>query len=123
MATLSRPQLVLKSIQEDGQDLTHTTLQVTKTATMTYGTILKADFTEASATELASATFDAPYVIDDYRLLDEDVKTGDKLTVRAVSGPQFLILRSSLLKLGSTALDTAEVALYVAGSNVIDVQA
>ena len=122
MATLSRPQLVLKSIQEDGQDLTHTTLQVIKTATMTYGTLLVADFTEAVAADVTT-TYAVAYVIDDYRLLDEDVATGDVLTVRAVSKPEFLILRSSLLKLGSTALTEAQVTAYVAGSNVIDVQA
>ena len=123
MATLSRPQLVLKSIQEDGQDLTHTTLQVVKTATMTYGTILKADFTEATATELSSGTWDAPYVIDDYRLLDETVATNDELTIRAVSQPQFLVLRESQLKLGSTVLSVGELADYIAGANPIDTQA
>lgn len=123
MATLSRPQLVLKTLQEDGQDLTHTTLQVTTTATMTYGTILKADFTEASATELAEATFDAPYVIDDYRLLDETVTVGDVLTIRALSQPQFCILRESQLKLGSTVLSAGELALYIAGAKPVDTQA
>lgn len=123
MATLSRPQLVLDTLQHDGQDLTHTTLQVVKTDTMTYGTILKADFTEATATELAEGTWDAPYVVDDYRLLDTDVVTGDELTIRALSQPQFTVLRESQLKLGSTALDAGELALYKAGANPIDTQA
>lgn len=123
MTTLSRPQLVLKSLQEDGQDLTHTTLQVIKTATMTYGTILKADFTEATATELAEGTWDAPYVIDDYRLLDTDVAVGDELTIRAVSQPEFLILRESQLKLGATVLSAPELVLYKAGAKPVDTQA
>lgn len=123
MATLSRPQLVLKSMQEDGQDLTHTTLQVTYTGDEAYGTLLKADGTVATATELAEATWDVAYVIDDYRILDQDIEVGDVLTLRVVKAPQFLILRSSLLKLSGVALSDAEVLLYVAGSKVIDVQA
>ena len=123
MTTLTRPQLVLNTIQYDGQGLTHTTLQVTKTATMTYGTILKADFTEATATELAEVTWDAPYVIDDYRLLDETVATNDELTIRALSQPQFTVLRESQLKLGATVLSAGELVLYKAGANPIDTQA
>jgi len=123
MATLTRPQLVLDTIQHDGQDLTHTTLQVVKTATMTYGTILKADGTEATATDLAELTWDAPYVIDDYRLLDSTVATNDELTIRALSQPQFTVLRESQLKLGGTALDAGELALYKAGAKPIDTQA
>ncbi len=123
MATFLRPQLVLKSLQADGkQDLTHETLQVTKTATMSFGTLLKADFTEAAATELATATWDVAYVIDDYQLLDTTIATGDVLTVSAIRRPEWLSLRGDQLKLGATALSAGELTLYIAGAKPAEVQ-
>ena len=122
MATLSRPQLVLKSLQEGRQDLTHETIQVTKTATMSFGTLLKADFTEATATELAELTYDIGYIIDDYQLLDTTVAVGDELTVSAVRHPEWISFRGEYLKLGATALDAGELALFVAGSKPAEIQ-
>lgn len=122
MATLSRPQLVLKSLQEDRQDLTHETIQVTKTATMSFGTLLKADRTEATATELAELTYDIGYIIDDYQLLDTTVEVGTELTVSAVRHPEWISFRGEYLKLGATALDAGELALFVAGSKPAEIQ-
>lgn len=122
MATLSRPQLVLKSLQEDRQDLTHETIQVTKTDTMSFGTLLKADRTEATATELAEVTYDIGYIIDDYQLLDTTVAVGTELTVSAVRHPEWISFRGEYLKLGATALDAGELALFVAGSKPAEIQ-
>ena len=120
MATLTRPQLVLKSLQSDGQYATHKTQEVTKTATMTYGTLLKADLTEATATDLASGTYDIGFIIDDASI--DEAATGAVVTVSCVSRPEWLIFRGSELKLGSTALTAPQIVLFEAGSNPIEVQ-
>lgn len=118
MATLSRPQLVLRAIAEAWA--THTSLEVTKTATMSFGTILKADGTEATATELASGTYDVGYIIDDAYI--SEIAVGETYLARVVSRPEWTVLRGAELKLGATALDAGELALFVAGSKPVDVQ-
>lgn len=118
MATLSRPQLVLRAIAEAWA--THSSLEVTKTATMSFGTILKADGTEATATELAEATYDVGFIIDDAAIAEVD--TGDTFLARVVKNPEWIVFRGDELKLGATALDASELALFVAGSKPVDVQ-
>ncbi len=109
MATLSRNQVVLRALQGEGTGdaMINTTLQVTKTATMTNGTLLKADFTEAVEADLASAV---AYVIDDH--LIDAVATGDEATIRAVVELDWVIFRAEELKLGSTALSEAQLTTF-----------
>ncbi|BAV80914.1 hypothetical protein [Vibrio phage RYC] len=120
MTILTRPQLVLKSLQADGQDMTHMSVEITKTATMSYGSLLKADAEEATAAELADGAWDVSYIIDDLKV--EDLEVGDTMLARCVSQPQFLILRGELIKLGDTPLDAGELALYVAGAKPVEIQ-
>lgn len=112
MATITRPQLVLKSLQSDGQYMTHDTIQVTKTATMTYGTLLEADATESVTADITAGT--VAYVIDDLAILSSEVATGDVLTVSAVhaKGMDWVIFKADELKLGSTALSGAELTTF-----------
>ncbi len=109
MATLSRNQVVLRALQGEGTGdaMINTTLQVTKTATMTNGTLLKADFTEAVEADLASAV---AYVIDDH--LIDAVATGDEATIRAVAELDWVIFRAEELKLGSTPLTGTQLTTF-----------
>ena len=112
MATLSRNQVVLRALQGEGTGdaMINTTLQVTKTATMTNGTLLKADFTEAAAADLVAETYDVAYVIDDH--LINGVATSDEATIRAVVELDWVIFRAEELKLGSTPLTAAQLTLF-----------
>lgn len=116
MPTISRDQLVVhRGLQ--GEEITFTTLQLTKTATMSYGTLLQADKTECTATELAAGTYDVGFIIDDVAF--EDVAIGETMAVRCVRRPDLVIVRASLLKLGATALSAAQVTLFETGSNAV----
>ncbi len=110
MATLSRNQVVLRALQGEGTGdaMINTTLQVTKTATMTNGTLLKADFTEAADADITAG--DVVYVIDDY--LIDAVSTGDEATIRAVVELDWVIFRAEELKVGSTALSAAQLTAF-----------
>ncbi len=110
MATLSRNQVVLRALQGEGTGdaMINTTLQVTKTATMTNGTLLKADFTEAADEDITAG--DVVYVIDDY--LIDAVSTGDEATIRAVVELDWVIFRAEELKVGSTALSAAQLTAF-----------
>ena len=116
MATISRPQLVVHNAL-NGTEITHTTLQLTRTATMVQGTLLKADQAEASATELAALTYDVGFVIDDQDF--EDVVVGQTYHVRCVRRPDLVIMVGALIKLGSTPVDAGELALFQSGSNAV----
>lgn len=118
MATLSRPQLVLKSIADAWA--THDTLQITKTAAHVNGTILKADEGLATATELAGGTYDVGFIIDDLSVNEAEV--GDVMTVRVLKRPEWTVLRGSELRLSATVLTDAQVLLFKAGSKPVDVQ-
>lgn len=110
MATLSRNQVVLRALQGEGTGdaMINTTLQVTKTATMTHGTLLKADFTEAADADITAG--DVVYVIDDY--LIDAVATGDEATIRAVVELDWVIFRAEELKVGSTPLSEAQLTAF-----------
>lgn len=110
MATLSRNQVVLRALQGEGTGdaMINTTLQVTKTATMTHGTLLKADFTEAADADITAG--DVVYVIDDF--LIDAVATGDEATVRAVVELDWVIFRAEELKVGSTPLTEAQLTAF-----------
>lgn len=110
MATLSRNQVVLRALQGEGMGdaMINTTLQVTKTATMTNGTLLKADFTEAADADITAG--DVVYVIDDY--LIDAVATGDEATIRAVVELDWVIFRAEELKVGSTPLTEAQLTAF-----------
>lgn len=110
MATLSRNQVVLRALQGEGTGdaMINTTLQVTKTATMTHGTLLKADFTEAADADITAG--DVVYVIDDF--LIDAVATGDEATVRAVVELDWVIFRAEELKVGSTPLSEAQLTAF-----------
>ncbi|AUR89047.1 hypothetical protein NVP1121O_019 [Vibrio phage 1.121.O._10N.286.46.C4] len=116
MPTISRDQLVLHRGLA-GEEITFTTLQLTKTATMSYGTLLQADQTEATATELAAGTYDIGFIIDDVAF--EAVADGQTMAVRCVRRPDLVITRASMLKLGATVLTAPQVALFEAGSNAV----
>lgn len=90
MATLVRNQVVLDKLSADrtGDDMTHRTESVTKTATMTNGSCLIGD-TEAAI--LNVATVDG--VIDDIRI--DDAAVGDVVLVRVAHS--FCKFRTSLL--------------------------
>ncbi len=114
MATLSRNQVFLDSFSAErtGQQMVKQTLQVTKTATMTHGTLLLADFTEAAGTDLAA---NAVYVIDDF--LIDSVETGDEATVAAIDftiagSKSNVLLRGSELRLGATALTPTQLTTF-----------
>lgn len=110
MATLSRNQVVLRALQGEGTGdaMINTTLQVTKTATMTHGTLLKADFTEAADADITAG--DVVYVIDDF--LIDAVATGDEATIRAVVELDWVIFRAEELKVGSTQLTEAQLTAF-----------
>lgn len=108
MTTLTRPQLVLQSLQSDGTFMTHTTLEVEKTATMTYGTLLEADGTESTDTTLTAGT--VTYVIDDHCI--DEVDTGTTTSVSVVSGLDWVTFREELLNIGGTALTTAQLTTF-----------
>jgi hypothetical protein len=110
MATLSRNQVVLRALQGEGTGdaMINTTLQVTKTATMTHGTLLKADFTEAADADITAG--DVVYVIDDF--LIDAVATGDEATVRAVVELDWVIFRAEELKVGNTPLSEAQLTAF-----------
>lgn len=109
MPTHTRPQVVATYLESAGvdSDMIFTSLEVTKTATMTHGTILKADATEAIAADLPAA---AVYVIDD--LLIDQAETGDVVTVRAVEALDWVKFYGANLKLGSTALSAGELTSF-----------
>lgn len=110
MATLKREQVVANFQQyagTDTYDLTHETLQVTKTATMTHGTLLVAAGTEAINTDLAS---NVVYVIDDPKI--DFAATGDEVTVSVVSNLDAVKFYGSALKLGSTPLSAGELTTF-----------
>jgi hypothetical protein len=75
MPTFSNPQIVFNKLESEIGGMTHETLTVTKTATMTNGSLLIADGTEAAAAAAATVAF----VIDD-RQVDE-LATGDSFEV------------------------------------------
>lgn len=117
MATLRRDQIVLSMLKAEGSgfNAAATTLTVTKTATMSQGTLLKADGTEATATELAEVTYDIGFVLVDAKI-DKTV-VGEELVATAIDRLDFCIFRGALLKLGNVALSAGELDLLVAGSN------
>lgn len=110
MAELKRPQVVANWLEGAGvtSDMVFTTLQVTKTATMTHGTLLVAAGTEAADADITAG--DVAYVIDD--LLIDDVATGDEATVRAVAELDWVKFYADNLKVGSTALSGAQLTAF-----------
>lgn len=110
MATLNREQVVANWLEGAGvtSDMVWTTIQVTKTATMTHGTLLKADFTEAADLDITNG--DVAYVIDD--LLIKEVATGDEYTARAVQELDWVKFYADNLKVGSTALSGAQLTAF-----------
>lgn len=110
MAELKRPQVVANFLEGAGvgSDMVFTTLQVTKTATMTHGTLLVAAGTEAVDADITAG--DVVYVIDD--LLIDDVATGDVATVRAVAELDWVKFYADNLKVGSTALTGAQLTAF-----------
>ena len=109
MATYTREQVVIDSLQGASQTMTHETIQVTKTATMSNGTMILADRTEAAGGDLAA---NIVYVIDDVAITNTDITTNDVLTVSAVSGLDWVKFNSNALKIGSTALTSGQVTTF-----------
>lgn len=110
MATLNREQVVANFQQYAGTntyDLTHETLQLTKTATMTHGTLLVAAGTEAINTDLAA---NVTHVIDDPKV--DFAAVGDVVTVSAVADLDAVKFYGSALKLGSTPLSAGELTTF-----------
>lgn len=109
MAIYTREQVVIDSLQGASQTMTHETIQVTKTATMTNGTLLVAARTEAVDGDIAAAI---AYVIDDVAITNTDIATNDVLTVSAVSGLDWVKFNSNALKIGSTPLTGAQITAF-----------
>jgi hypothetical protein len=109
MATLNREQIVANALegQGAGDDMTHTTLEVVKTATMSNGTLLLADGTEAVAGDLAA---NIVYVIDDPKV--EFIPDGDTDGVRVVEALDWVKFYGANLKLGATALSAGELTTF-----------
>lgn len=107
MPTLTRPQLVLKTIDE--QSLAYETIVVTKVATMTQGSLLKADRTLAVAGDLAAAIV---YIIDDTTV--DDAATNAVVTVRVITEPamSLTIFRASELKLANVKLTPTHLTTF-----------
>ncbi len=107
---ISRPQVVANFLQSAGvdSDMIWDSLEVTKTATMSHGTLLKADGTEAADADITAG--DAVYVIDD--LLIADVATGDEYTARVVKALDRVKFYGANLKVGATALTTAQLTAF-----------
>lgn len=118
MTILSRPQLVLQSIADNWA--THGTEQVTKTAAIVNGTLIKADGTVCAAVDLAAGTYDVAYIVDDLSV--NEVSVGDEMTVRVLKKPEWCVLRGTELRLSAVVLSAGEIALFEAGSNPIAVQ-
>lgn len=110
MATLTREQVVANWVEGAGvtTDFVYNTLQVTKTATMTHGTLLLADGTEAADLDITNG--DVAYVIDD--LLIKEVATGDEFTARVVEELDLVKFYGANLKVGSTALSGAQLTAF-----------
>lgn len=80
------PQILRKKIlaRELDQAFSNTQLEVTWTATMQNGSLLKADFTEAAAADIAGVVF----VVNDYQYGDNGMiepEVGDVVQVNAVT--------------------------------------
>ena len=99
MATLTREQVVANWVEGAGvtTDFVYNTLQVTKTATMTHGTLLLADGTEAADLDITNG--DVAYVIDEY-------------TARVVEELDLVKFYGANLKVGSTALSGAQLTAF-----------
>lgn len=108
MTTLTRPQLVLQSLQSDGTYMTHDTLEVVKTSGMTIGTLLESDGTASTDTTLTAGT--VTYVIDDHWI--DEVEVGESTSVSVVSGLDWVTFKEGLLNLSGTALTTAQVTTF-----------
>ena len=77
MATFERKQVVINSLISDrADDMTHRTVSVTKTATMSQGSALVAAGTEAALLDVANVTG----ILDDLRI--DNAATGDVVLVR-----------------------------------------
>jgi len=109
MATLNREQIVANALagQGAGDDMTHTTISVTKTATMVNGTLLLTNRTEAATGDLAA---NIVYVIDDPEI--QFAATGAVVEVRAVEELDWVKFYGDNLKIGSTALTAAQQGTF-----------
>lgn len=109
MATLDREQIVANALagQGAGDDMTHTTLEVVKTATMSNGTLLLADGTEAVTGDIPA---NIVYVIDDPKV--QFITTGDTDGVRVVEALDWVKFYGANLKLGATALAAGELTAF-----------
>lgn len=109
MSVLKIPQLVQKGLGE----LNHSTLQVIKTNTLGYGSLLKYDLTESQDIDLEVGTFDAPYIVDDYSVLDSTVLVGDYLTLSVVTVPQNTILDFNVINIKGVPLTPEQQYNYI----------
>lgn len=110
MATLTRPQVVLRALQGEGTGdaMINTSLTLTKTATMTHGTLLLADGTEAADLDITNG--DVVYVIDD--LLVDELAVGEQDLVRVVEQLDWVIFRPEELRVGSTPLTAPQLTAF-----------
>lgn len=109
MTTYTREQIVIDSLQRESQTMTHDTIQVTKTATMSNGTLLLADRTEAADGDIPA---NVVYVIDDAAITNTSIETGEELTLSAVSGLDWVKFNSNALKIGATALSGSQLTAF-----------
>ena len=112
---LLEEQVVLGSVHSDS-GFTHDTLEVTYSATLKQGSLLKADGSEAAT---ADAT-DVIGAVDDLtiRRHSDDLEVGDTLKISVAR--RGLVLNRSVLKYSDGAINAAgEAALSAAGNNKI----
>lgn len=110
MATLQKEQVVANWVDTAGvtTDLAFETLQVTKTATLTHGTLLLADGTEAAELDITNG--DVAFVVDD--LLIKDVAVGEEYTARVVSGLDLVKFYAANIKIGATPLTSQQLTAF-----------
>lgn len=110
MPTISRPTVVENFLQSASvdSDMIWDSLEVTKTATMSHGTLLLANGTEAADADITAGN--AVYVIDD--LLIADAVVGDVYTTRVVKSLDWVKFKASTLKVGATALTPAQLTAF-----------
>lgn len=112
---LLEEQVVLGSVHSDS-GFTHDTLDVTFSATLKQGSLLKADGSEAATADAA----DVIGAVDDLtiRRHSDELEVGD--TVKISVARRGLVLNRSVLKYSDGAINAAgEAALSAAGNNKI----
>ncbi len=117
MTTFTRPQVVANSLQGQGttDDMTHTEVALTVTASMVQGSLLVAAGTEVAA---AANAADAVFVIDDLGFHEGNYAVGAVVTTRVAERNCKLILANLQYADGATPASGAILTGLVAKNNI-----